>query len=222
MNDSHEWHRRGAAASTFSDDREEDLHSVEGLLDCIESLDEDFEDPLSCGASSPSSLRSQGGCDDDIEISVIPLNDRKVFSSWSSSGPSTPGELQVERCATLSTPYPSSNFRPRVRGRATLARRVTSLGDSARSPIGEEPDLDTDPSEEDTMGKAASSGRGQTKRKKRVKCNGGIPSKSDLAWYRRFKELKGKLGSTQIKSIKRFWGIGTTRAHPHPSNGLLT
>lgn len=218
MNDSHGWQQSqwgdglGAAASTFPNDHDEDINSVEGLLDCIERLDEDedFEDRLSCAASSPSSARSQNGkcsdtdvseeCedgtekgvsssirDDETEITVIPLNDRQVFSSSpildSSSGSSTPGEFEVE----------SSNFRPRVSGRATLARRINSLGDSTRSLIGEETDLDADPSEEDTQWNAASSGRGQTggtKRKNRVTRVANIPSKSDLAWSRRFNELK--------------------------------
>lgn len=230
MNDSHGWQQSqwgdglGAAASTFPDDHDvSDINSVEGLLDCIERLDEDedFEDRLSCSASSPSSARSQNGkcsdrdaseeCedgtekevspsirDDETEISVIPLNDRQVFSSSpildSSSGSSTPGEFEVE----------SSDLRPRASGRATLARRITSLGDSTRSLIGEEPDLDADPSEEDTKWNAASSCRGQTggtKRKKRVTRVANIPSKSDLAWSRRFNELKGKFES------KRFFGM---------------
>mmetsp|Transcript_29800 Transcript_29800/g.70856 ORF Transcript_29800/g.70856 Transcript_29800/m.70856 type:complete len:378 (-) Transcript_29800:1313-2446(-) len=231
MNDSHGWQQSqwgdglGAAASTFPDDHDvSDINSVEGLLDCIERLDEDedFEDRLSCSASSPSSARSQNGkcsdrdaseeCedgtekevspsirDDETEISVIPLNDRQVFSSSpildSSSGSSTPGEFEVE----------SSDFRPRASGRATLARRITSLGDSTRSLIGEEPDLDADPSEEDTKWNAASSCRGQTggtKRKKRVTRVANIPSKSDLAWSRRFnelKEFKQDFGHTNVK-----------------------
>ena len=144
---------------------------------------------------------------------MIPLNDRQVSEELlydsaerdvrtssssiyhdSSIGSTTPGGLELEeRDAPLVAPHPSTDLRPRVSGRATLARRVTSLGDSMRSLKGDEPD--TGLSEKDTQRNAGSSGRcqvGGTKRKKRVKYEGDIPSKSDLAWTRRFNELKGK------------------------------